>query len=443
MNAPDYPEYAIIEIFRGGCWQPVAKFRPTKPDLGYRGTSNLEYLHTYAIDYAGPNIAQAAGLSCRYPVDFDLHTQVHWPAFMLDILPSGHGRQQWLNHLKLKDGALADWPLLLKGTAFPPGNLRIAEAAAAKDLSCEAPKADGSMVSMDQHPGFTREEVLERNEYFIEYAYQHGIYAAGGSDVQGVAPKLLMTQDFNGAWHAEGVLPDGQVKSHWLIKRPRGRIAVDRKVLKNEAAYMAVAREIGLHVYADLTWDRDTLFIPRFDRIVHDDTTIERLGMESLCSLAGIAEYGVRVTHDVLCQAIINYSSNVQQDLMEYIKRDILNVVMGNKDNHARNSAVIRKENGEVDLAPLFDFAPMYLDPEGIARVCRWDGNAERGGTPLWSMVIERYQDSLINADVELRQFGDKLIQLPDIMREKMIDEDIIQHHLKIIENHSDQLLAL
>lgn len=443
MNMTGYPKHATIEIFRGGRWQPIAKFRPIKPILGYRGASNFEYLHTYAIDYAGPNHAKTAGLSCRFPVDFDLHSQQHWPAFMLDILPSGYGRQQWLNHLELKDGALSDWPLLLRGTAFPPGNLRIAEAAAAKDLSCKVPMPDGELVLMDQHPGFTREEVLNRDEYFIEYAYQHGIYAAGGSDVQGVAPKLLMTQDFHGAWHAEGVLPDGQIKTHWLIKRPRGHTAVDRKVLRNEAAYMAVAREMGLHVYADLTWERDTLFVPRFDRIVNKDASIERLGMESLCSLAGIAEYGVPAAHDVLCLAIINYSSNVKQDLIEYIKRDILNVVMGNKDNHARNSAVIRREDGTVNLAPLFDFAPMYLDPEGIARVCRWSGDAERGGTPIWSIMIERYQDSLFNAEVELRQFGEKLIQLPNIMRQKMIDEDIVQHHLKAIENHSKQLLEL
>jgi serine/threonine protein kinase HipA of HipAB toxin-antitoxin module len=37
--------------------------------------------------------------------------------------------------------------------------------------------------------------------------------------------------------------------------------------------------------------------------------------------------------------------------LLEYIKRDIANVVLGNKDNHARNSAVMRYEDGRVVLA--------------------------------------------------------------------------------------------
>ena len=146
---------------------------PTNSQQGYRSTCDFEYLIEYSVEYSGPKIAQQAGLSCRYPVDFDLHQEVHWPAFILDILPSGYGRQQWLEQLEINDGPASDWPLLMRGTAFPPGNLRIAEAAAAKDLSCMVPMANGDLTPMHQHPGFTRENVLARNEYFIEYAYQH------------------------------------------------------------------------------------------------------------------------------------------------------------------------------------------------------------------------------------------------------------------------------
>ena len=100
--------------------------------------------------------------------------------------------------------------------------------------------------------------------------------------------------------------------------------------------------------------------------------------------------------------------SNRFEYLLEYIKRDIVNVVMGNKDNHAWNTAVMRYEDGCVVLAPLFDFAPMYLDPEGIARVCRWEGNAEQAGNPDWGA-----------------------------------DEDIIENRSRPIQSHASQLLAL
>jgi serine/threonine-protein kinase HipA len=436
------PDQASIEIYRDGRWQSAATLTPDKPQQGYRGQADFEYRIDYAADYAGPEMATAAGLSCRYPVDFDLHRAPHWPSFVLDILPTGFGRRQWLEQLELADGPNADWPLLLHGTAFPPGNLRVAEAVAARRLDTKVPTATGDLVPMRDHPGFTREAVVTRSEAFVEYAYQHGIYAAGGSDVQGVAPKLLLTQDGNGAWHAEGRLPDAAVAAHWLVKRPRGNTAADRKVLRNEAAYMRVAATLGFRVYGELTWENDCLFIPRFDRMMQDGV-LQRLGMESLASLADVAEYGARIPHDSLCRAIIDYCSDPRGSLLEYIRRDILNIVMGNKDNHARNTVVLRYEDGSVTLSPLFDFAPMYMDPEGIARVCRWDGDAEEGGVPNWAIVLARYRDHLDDPVPVLRDFGRQIERLPHVMRECGVDEDVIEHQAQAIEQHARELMRL
>lgn len=436
------PDHATIEIYRDGRWQPAAILTPDQPPQGYRGRASFEYLTEYAVDYAGPEMAATAGLSCRYPVDFDLHRDPHWPAFVLDIMPTGFGRRQWLEQLELADGPNADWSLLLHGTAFPPGNLRVAEAVAAKRLDTRVPTATGDLVPMSDHPGFSREEVIARSDAFVEYAFQHGIYAAGGSDVQGVAPKLLLAQHRDGAWHAEGRLPDAAVVAHWLVKRPRGNTAADRKVLRNEAAYMRVAGALGLRTHGELTWVNDCLFIPRFDRIVPDGV-LQRLGMESLASLANVAEYGARIPHDVLCEAIIRYCSNPASDLLEYIQRDILNVVMGNKDNHARNTVVLRYEDGTVRLSPVFDFAPMYLDPEGIARVCRWDGDAEEAGVPNWAVVVARYREHLEDPVPALGDFGRRIERLPEVMREFSVDEDIIEHQARGIEQHARELVRL
>ncbi|HWM27136.1 MAG TPA: HipA domain-containing protein [Woeseiaceae bacterium] len=436
------PDHVTIEIYRDGRWRSAATLTPDQAQQGYRGRAAFEYVTPYAADYAGPETAAAAGLSCGYPVDFDLHQDPHWPAFVLDILPTGFGRRQWLEQLELPDGPNADWPLLLHGTAFPPGNLRVAEAVAAKRPDTRVPTASGDLVPMSDHPGFTREEVIARSDAFVEYAFQHGIYAAGGSDVQGVAPKLLLTQDRDGAWHAEGRLADVAVATHWLVKRPRGSTAVDRKVLRNEAAYMRVADAMGLRVHGELTWENDCLFIPRFDRIVQDGA-LQRLGMESLASLANVAEYGARIPHDILCRAIIHHCRDPANDLLEYIRRDILNVVMGNKDNHARNTVVLRDEDGSVGLSPLFDFAPMYLDPEGIPRVCRWDGDAEEGGVPNWVVVIERYREQLDDHIPVLCDFGRRIERLPEVMRELGVDEDIIEHHARGIEQHAHALMRL
>ena len=433
---------ATLEIYRGGAWQPAAVLTPPDEQAGLAGACRFEYRVEYAADYAGPGTSAAAGLSCRFPADFQQHRLNHWPPFVLDLLPSGYGRRQWLEQLELQDGPAADWPLLLRGTAYPPGNIRVAEAFAARDPDTLVPTASGGIVAMKDHPGFERAVVIARDEAFVEYAFQHGIYAAGASDVQGVAPKLLLVRDHRGAWHAEGRLADENVQSHWLVKRPRGDRAADRQVLRNEAAYMRVADQLGLEVYAALEWEADNLFVPRFDRCVRDGD-VERYGMESLYSAAGVAEYGARVSHEVLCDAIVAYCTEPEADLIEYIKRDVVNVVLGNKDNHGRNTALLRYETGVVKLAPLFDFTPMYLDPEGIARVCRWSGDAETAGEPEWGRVVELFPGTQETLRAALRDFGHRLQQLPDIMRDSGVDDDIVEQRSRSIQTHSHQLLAL
>ncbi|WP_258197996.1 HipA domain-containing protein [Pseudomonas capeferrum] len=47
--------------------------------------------------------------------------------------------------------------------------------------------------------------------------------------------------------------------------------------------------------------------------------------------------------------------------------RDLINKTLGNFDNHGRNTAIIRGQNG-LSLAPIYDLAPMVLDAEGITR---------------------------------------------------------------------------
>ena len=433
---------ATLEIYRGGAWLPAAVLTPADERSGYGGACRLEYLIDYAVEYAGAGTSAAAGLSCRYPVDFQQHRLKHWPPFVLDLLPNGYGRRQWLKQLSELDGPAADWPLLLRGTAFPPGNIRVAEAVAAKNPDMLAPTASGDTIPMKDHPGFAQADVIARDEAFVEYAFQQGIYAAGASDVQGLAPKLLLTRDHQNAWHAEGALADKDVQSHWLVKRPRGSRMADRKVLRNEAAYMRVAKRLGLRVFAELIWEEDHLFVPRFDRRVHK-RTVERYGLESLYSAAGVAEYGAPVSHEKLCNAIEAYSTEPFADLLEYIKRDIVNIVLGNKDNHGRNMALLRHESGAVKLAPLFDFAPMYLDPEGIARVCRWSGNAETVVEPEWGAVADLFPLNNESLRTKLREFGLQVQRLPEIMRDCGVDDDIIEYCYRSIEIHSRQLLAL
>ncbi|WP_020558221.1 type II toxin-antitoxin system HipA family toxin [Thiofilum flexile] len=362
-----------IEIFHDNDWQPAATFMPASDvtSKGYKSAGRLSYDTLYAAQYGDQGIG--AAISCRYPVNFEIYRDEAWPAFLLDILPSGAGRRFWLQKLGIRDGASADWLLLCQGAGNPIGNLRIREAV--------------SVLETTPHTGFTYDEVLSRGDAFIEYAYQHGAPIAGSSGAQGDAPKFLLTQDKNQRWHGDGILPDDQCLKHWLVKLSRSNRLDDLRVLRNEAAYYAVAHWFGVRTGEALKLAEDMLFIPRFDRVVQGDQ-VQRLGVESLTSLAGISDFGVALSQNAYCRIIAQYTTQPETELLEWVRRDVLNVALGNTDNHGRNTAIIRYPNNQVLLSPLYDFAPMILDSQGIARVSRWE-NEEHYGQPEWSLVAK------------------------------------------------------
>lgn len=433
-----------IEIYKDGCWQLAARFEVKFPERGHRGASTLNY----DVTYAGDNLYKtAAVVSCRYTVNFTEYAHSHWPAFMLDLLPSGAGRRHWLEGLSLQDGLSAEYELLKHAASNPPGNLRIRESFEYRNKE-RLMNNGGILTAKAKHEGFRKSDILERHENFIEYAYQMGAHVAGASDVQGEAPKFLLVQDHHGRWHAEGGIDDSEVAKHWIVKFPRGRTERDRMILANEAPYLEVARACGLQVGEALVFEEDALFIPRFDREI-SHAGVERFAMESLCSLAGVAEYGQAVNHEILLEQLLKFVAINKQSavLLEYMKRDALNVALGNKDNHSRNTAILRDAEGVVRLSPLFDFAPMYLDPEGIARVCRWQIQRERGGSPNWANIAA-YYGNISNSENnfapflqnELSAFAGVIEKLPDIMQQCGVVESIIEMRMQSIASVAQSL---
>lgn len=404
---------ATIQIFKNGRWMTAATFDPDRKNLsrGIAGSGVLEYDVDFVVEQGMEDMS--ARIALGYPVNFELYRSEHWPAFLLDIMPTGAGRRVWLRRLGLRDGAPADWELLVKGAGNPPGNIRVAEA---------------SIPPGDPHPGFTREEIIEKAPDFIEYAEAKGAVVAGATDVQGDAPKFLLVRDRNRRWHPDGAVEDRAVLDCWLVKFPRGKTDADRAVLRNEAPYLEVARRFGLRVGAPLHFADNSLFIPRFDRAAGRDG-VERHGFETLSSAAGIAEFGKRGDHAVFCKAIGRFATSPEEDVVEYVRRDVLNAALRNTDNHGRNTAFLKFSDGTVHLSPLYDFAPMFLDPEGIPRSSRWEGELEPvSGRPVWGKIAERLSP-LVDA-VQLRRIlerdAEAVTAFPETMRECGVEEAII-----------------
>lgn len=411
---------ADIEIFYQNDWHLAATFTllgETAWEQGYRAPGLLAYDIEYAIHHI--NQSGVTAVSACYPVDFALIKTATWPAFLLDLLPSGAGRRAILNFLnQTEQGPKSDWQLLMQGAGNPPGNCRIKQAA--------------ELLNHDQHPGFDQSEIVERAEMFIEYARGHGAPVSGSTGIQGDAPKFLLTLDDHNHWHADGVLPDSQAFKHFIVKFPRGHLDSDKAVLRNEAAYYQVAKSVGLRVHALPELINNTLFIPRFDRKTQQKKVL-RYGQESLCSLAGIADFGQAIPMEKLCDAFMPHVTHPKQELKEFLLRDVMNVALGNTDNHARNTAISKYPDGSIALSPLYDFAPMILDEQGIARISRWS-KGESGGFPEWGMIAEMLEKRFAHYQVtpgELHKlffdFAKMTEQLPEMMYKANVDSDLIQ----------------
>lgn len=359
-----------VEIWSRTRWERAGEIHVVNEHRGYRSSARFEYDFDYLEGVELGAIDERA-VSCRYPTGYDVRDEPVWPAFLLDLIPSGAARRFWERELGVPNVSASDWSVLVHGAGHAPGNLRI---------------ADATRPAANRHPGFSKEDVISRADHFLEYAREHGAEIAGASGAGGDSPKLLLREDHDGRFHADGALVDAHTARLWLVKFPRTHRTIDRVVLEAEAAYHRVAARFGVRTSTAPTWERDCLFVPRFDCAVTDGR-VTRRGLESLCSLAGVTEFGAPISKEDQVLALAKFTSAPATEVREFLMRDILDVALGNTDNHARNTSVLKY--GTIELAPLYDFAPMLLDSQGIARVCRW--RDESSGFPKWGAVAKAH----------------------------------------------------
>jgi serine/threonine-protein kinase HipA len=370
-----------LQMYIDDAWHDAAAVELTgDAGRGVDASTYMVYLPDYALQYWEQG--GAAALSVNLPVDLAGYPTNTWPSFLVDLLPQGYGRVELLKQLGRDQtaGPAADWDLLCSGAGNPIGNIRVGEA------HRWAAERSGSATR-----GFTIDEVAARAGDFNEYFAQHGLFLAGSSGVQGEWPKILLTRAHDGLFYLDHTLADEHAERHFIVKFGRGTDESMANILRLEAPYMLLAKGLGLKVHAELELRERALFIPRFDRQVSQGR-VSRLAQESIASLCEIGGFGAAPTHNEVCRRLGMVATDPIGEIVEYLKRDIANIALGNKDNHARNTAIQRTSDGRVTLTPLFDFAPMWLHPDGIARRIRWE--ADDAGFPNWASAIAQACDA-------------------------------------------------
>ncbi|WP_240935941.1 hypothetical protein [Billgrantia bachuensis] len=95
--------------------------------------------------------------------------------------------------------------------------------------------------------------------------------------------------------------------------------------------------------------------------------------------------------------------------------------------SHAAYAALIKRPEG-IWHAPVYDFAPMKADPEGVTRTTRWGSPFEEGGEYDW-IAIAQALDHLASSErtlTTLRATATRLIGLRDRLAERGVPKRIL-----------------
>jgi serine/threonine-protein kinase HipA len=304
-----------------------------------------------------------------------------------------------------------------------------------------------------EHAGFELREMASRGDAFVDQAHELGATVAGATDTQGEAPKFWVVEDAQGRWHPDSGALAFAPRRYALLKFPvpeAGPRAAD--ILRHEAAYQRVAQQLGMRVTESLPEVvGDALLIPRFDRRQANGIEV-RLGVESLYSISGVLDSATTpLPHHECLMALARCVTRFEAELTEYVRRDLLNLALGNRDNHGRNAAVLKETDSSIRLAPLFDFGPAFLDARALARVMRWDG--EEAGRRDWNLILKNLATRFEEAELafggwarlrnDMREFAASIRVLPETMGRCGVDATIVEQRRAEIARLAAELGAL
>lgn len=433
-----------LQICLENGWQDAANVEFADGAIGHRGAATIDYDFDYCVEH-DPDLSGLirgnVALSVRLPPSIEWRKYDHWPPFLLDLLPQGHARTILTEALKLPQNSNAgDLPLLLRAGGSPIGNIRVKEAWQAEQLR----------VAGGRNRGLTLDQVFSLDENFLELANDFAAVASGSSGVQGAWPKVLLTRAQDNLWYPDPMVPDEEAVDHAIIKWIGDKHLSTSLILAAEAPYLELARVSGLRCARPLTYRNNVLLIPRFDRRVEDAQVI-RLGQESLVSAAGVAEFGHEAAHESYIEVIKEVCDDPATEITEYVLRDLLNLALGNPDNHGRNTALQKDTDGSIRLTPLYDFCPMRLDATGVRRSTTWACMKQLHGSsrdlaPDWSVVCDVAAQGVMAADdlkAVLASKADILSTLPDWARAFDIDPIVIQRAMGRCDEFAEALRKL
>lgn len=136
----------------------------------------------------------------------------------------------------------------------------------------------------------------------------------------------------------------------------------------NEAFCLALTRAVGIdaaHAEYRTVAGKPFLLVERYDRVSGEEQT-HRLHQEDFAQALGVpsnrkyaAEGGPNFRDSFALLRSI--TTRPAREVLKLADAAIFNLIIGNADAHAKNYSLLRRESGEVVLAPLYDLVATHM----------------------------------------------------------------------------------
>jgi len=177
--------------------------------------------------------------------------------------------------------------------------------------------------------------------------------------MSGAQDKVVLLRRSNETGTDDYLLPLDGVPGTVLCKRDRGRFP---GLVHNEIAGMSLMAYAGVPTatHSVNRLDASIYETARFDRVTGSDGRIRRLHAEDGCQMTGhtsLAKYADPrgPSYQSIMAALRRHSADAVTDGERLLRWAIANIVIGNRDAHAKNISILHDLDGTIRLAPVYD----------------------------------------------------------------------------------------
>lgn len=179
-----------------------------------------------------------------------------------------------------------------------------------------------------------------------------------GGSPQGARPKVLVDFNARTSQISSGMPLTGSA-TPWLMKFPAE--SEHREVCAVEELYSRVARAAGMDMPKSRAFDlgakHSAFGVERFDRVVLSqgkERSIIRVPMMSMAAYLQADHRLPSLDYETILLATLKITGD-QREVLKAFDRCLFNVLMHNRDDHAKNFAFRLNEQGMWQLSPAFD----------------------------------------------------------------------------------------